>query len=158
MACRLARQQSPLVQPCAGGLFCCLVLFESSFLAGGFLALLAAAGRVSPRRATYLFVARQKARGKNVPYIQRPPLPRKAGQWRQPAATTNGGVRQNSLRAKALHSNSCRKSVHEVWLSCGSQTTAVCCVRRRWMKGGGGQQPNSRNIQRPARAVLINLS
>ena len=30
-----------------------------------------------------------------MPYIQRPPLPRKAGQWRQPALTTNTGVRRN---------------------------------------------------------------
>ena len=137
MACRLARQQSPLVQPCAGGLFCCLVLFESSFLAGGFLALLAAAGRVSPRRATYLFVARQKARGKNVPYIQRPRKLREANLSGQPAATTITGVRHNSLRAKAFRSDRCRKSEHEVWLSCGSQTAGVCCDRRRWLKGWG---------------------
>ena len=70
-----------------------------------------------------------------MPYIQRPPLPRKAGQWRQPALTTNDDVRRNSLRAKALRSNSCRKSEHEVWLSCGSQTAAVCCDRRHWLKG-----------------------
>ena len=70
-----------------------------------------------------------------MPYIQRPPLPRKAGQWRQPALTTNSGVRHNSLRAEALHSNRCRKSEHEVWLSFGSQTAGIGCDRRRWMKG-----------------------
>ena len=73
-----------------------------------------------------------------MPYIQRPPLPRKAGQWRQPALTTNTGVRHNSLRAEALHSNSYRESEHEVWLSCGSQTAAVYSDRRRWLKGWGG--------------------
>ena len=55
----------------------------------------------------------------------------------QPALTANAGVRHNSLRAKALHSNRCRKSEHEVWLSCGSQTAGVCCDRRRWLKGWG---------------------
>ena len=57
--------------------------------------LLAAAGRVSPRQATSFLAARQERRQRNVPYIQRPPLPRKAGQWRQPALTTNTGVRRN---------------------------------------------------------------
>ena len=114
--------------------------------------MLAVAGRVSPRQATYLFVARQKARGKNVPYIQRPRLPRVAGQSGQPAATANTGVRQNSLRAKALRSNSCRKSEHEVWLSCGSQTAGIGGGRRRWLKGVGqptanSQQPTANSLQ-----------
>ena len=91
-----------------------------------------------------------------MPYIQRPRKLRGANLSRQPALEANGGVRHNLLRAKALRSNRCRKSEHEVWLSCGSQTAAVCSDRRRWLKGvGDSQQPtaNSRNIQRPARAA-----
>ena len=78
---------------------------EGSFFNWRWWVLLVAAGRVSPRRATYLFAARQKARGKNVPYIQRPQKLRFANLSGQPAATTNAGVRHNSLRAKALRSN-----------------------------------------------------
>ena len=70
-----------------------------------------------------------------MPYSQRPRKLRCANLSGQPALTTNDDVRQNSLRAKALRSNSCRKSDHEVWLSFGSQTAAVCCDRRRWLKG-----------------------
>ena len=66
----------------------------------------------------------------------------------RPALTANGGVRRNSVRARALHSNSRRKSVHEVWLSCGSQTAAVCCDRRRWLKGWGGRSWTA-NSQQP---------
>ena len=80
-----------------------------------------------------------------------PPLPREAGQWRQPALGANAGVRRNSLRAKALRSSSHRKSEHEVWLSCGSQTAGVysersCrhCPARR-VNGG-----NLRSEQTPA--------
>ncbi|MFG5780101.1 hypothetical protein ACFIQF_23860, partial [Comamonas sp. J-3] len=86
-----------------------------------------------------------------MPYIHRPRKLRVANLSGQPAATTNTGVRQNSFRAKALHSNSCRKSVHEVWLLYGSQTAGVCCVRRRWLKGGNilnSQQPTA-NSQQP---------
>ena len=43
----------------------------------------------------------------------------------------------DAVRAKALRSNSYRESEHEVWLSFGSQTAAVCCDRRRWLKGVG---------------------
>ena len=81
-----------------------------------------------------------------MPYIQRPRLPREAGQSGQPALTTNTGVRHNSLRAKALHSNSRRKSEHEVWLSCGSQTAGIGCDRRRWLKGVGRNILNSQYL------------
>ena len=119
-----------------------------------FVVLLAAAGRVSPRRATYLFAARQKARGKNVPCSQRPRKLRCAKLSGQPALTTNIGVRRNSLRAKALRSNRRRKSVDEVWLSCGSQTADVCCERRRWLKGVGvANILNSRTAEQPARTA-----
>ena len=100
--------------------------------------MLAAAGRVSPRRATYLFVARQKARGKNVPYIQRPRKLRVANLSGQPALEANDGVQPNSLRAKALRSNSVCKSEHEVWLLFGSQTAGVYSDRRHWLKGWAG--------------------
>ena len=114
--------------------------------------LLAAAGRVSPRQATSFLAARQERRQRNVPYIQRPRQPREAGQSGQPAATTNAGVRPNSLRARALRSDSVRKSEHEVWLLCGSQTAGVCCVRRRWLKGVGRDILNS---QQPARIAPL---
>ena len=71
-----------------------------------------------------------------TPYIQRPRKLRFANFSGQPALEANAGVRWNSLRARALRSNSHRKSVHEVWLSCGSQTAGVYSDRRRWMKGG----------------------
>ena len=100
------------------------------------LAMLAAAGRVSPRRATSLF-AQPKREAKNLPYSQRPRKLRFANLSGQPAVATNTGVRRNSLRAKALRSNSRRKSVYEVWLSCGSQTAGIGSDRRRWLKGGG---------------------
>ena len=70
-----------------------------------------------------------------MPYIQRPRPPREAGQSGQPALEANGGAHTNSLRAKALRSNSVCESEHEVWLSCGSQTAGVYSERRRWMKG-----------------------
>ena len=124
-----------------------------AFLAGR-SALRADAG-YSPRQATYLFAARQKARGKNVPYIQRPRKLRVANLSGQPALEANAGVRWNSLRARALRSNSHRKSEHEVWLSCGSQTAAVYSERRRWLKGVGqptAKQPNSQTAdQRQAK-------
>ena len=82
-----------------------------------------------------------------MPYIQRPRKLRAANLSRQPALEANGGAHTNSLRAKALRSNSVCESEHEVWLSCGSQTAAVYSDRRRWLKGW-------RNSQRPARAVL----
>ncbi len=139
-------------------LFYCLRCLAGSFSNWRWWVLHAAAGRVSPRQATYLFAARpecrpQKARGKNVPCIQRPRKIRYAKLSGQPAATTNAGVRWNSLRAKALRSNSHRKSEHEVWLLFGSQTAGVCCVRRRWLKGEGrsilnSQQPTA-NSQQP---------
>ena len=118
-------------------------------VASALLAMLAAVGRVSPRQATSLF-AQPKREAKNLPHIQRPRPPRVAGQSGQPAITANTGVRQNSLRAKALRSNSCRKSEHEVWLSCGSQTASICCDRRRWLKGveGHPEQPTA-NSQQP---------
>lgn len=72
-----------------------------------------------------------------MPCSQRPRKLRVANLSGRPALTTNIGVRRNSLRAKALRSNRRRKSVYEVWLSCGSQTADVCCDRRRWLKGGG---------------------
>ena len=87
-----------------------------------------------------------------MPYIQRPRQPREAGQSGQPAATTNAGLRPNSLRARALRSDSVRKSEHEVWLLCGSQTAGVCCVRRRWLKGVGRDILNS---QQPARIAPL---
>ena len=105
-------------------------------VASAWLALPAAAGRVSPRQATSLF-AQPKREAKNLPCSQRPRKLRVANLSGQAAATANAGVRQNSLRAKALRSNSCRKSEHEVWLLCGSQTAGICCDRRRWLKGGG---------------------
>ena len=114
---------------------CGLLFLSGCFSNGPCSALLAAAGRVSPRRATDFLAARQESQQRNVPYIQRPRKLRGANLSGQPALTTNTGVRQNSLRAKALRSNSCRKSEHEVWLSCGSQTAAVCCDRWRWLKG-----------------------
>ena len=132
---------------------CCLLQLAGTFAlcadAGGLVFLLAllvlfvTAGRVSPRRATYLFAARpecrpQKARGKNVPYSHRPRKLRFANLSGQPALTTNIGVRRNSLRAKALRSNRRRKSVDEVWLSFGSQTASICSDRRRWLEGWGG--------------------
>ncbi len=98
----------------------------------------------SPRRATYLFAARQKARGKNVPCSQRPQKLRFAKLLGQPAVGANTGVRHNSLRAEALHSNRCRKSEHEVWLSFGSQTVGIGCDRRRWLKGVERDILNSR--------------
>ncbi len=111
--------------------------------------MLAAAGRDSPRRATSFLAARQERRQRNVPCSQRPRPPRVAGQSGQPALGANAGVRWNSLRAKALRSSSHRKSVHEVWLSCGSQTAGVYSERRRWLKGVG------KNSQQLARVVLI---
>ena len=96
------------------------------------------------------FLGAQKGEPKMRPYIQRPRKLRAANLSGQPALKANDGVRQNSLRAKALRSNSWRKSVHEVWLSFGSQTAAVYSDRRRWLKGGAA---NIRNIQRPARAA-----
>ena len=110
--------------------------------------LLAAAGRDSPRRATDFLAARQESQQRNVPYIQRPRKLRFANLSGKPAVATNTGVRRNSLRAKALRSNSRRKSVDEVWLSCGSQTAGIGCDRRRWMKGW-------RNSQQPARVVPV---
>ena len=121
-------------------LACWMAGSQVVFLTGVAGLLHAVAGRDSPRQATYLFVARpecrpQKARGKNVPCSQRPQKLRFAKLLGQPAVGANTGVRHNSLRAEALHSNRCRKSEHEVWLSFGSQTAAVCCDRRRWLKG-----------------------
>ena len=57
-----------------------------------------------------------------------------------------GGVHTISFRARALHSNNRRKSVHEVWLSYGSQTAAICCDRRRWLKGVGRNILNSQYL------------
>ena len=134
------------------GFSCC---FTTCFLTGVSWFLHAAAGRVSPRRATSFLAARQERRQRSVPCSQRPRKLRCANLSGQPAATTNTGVRQNSLRAKALRSNSCRKSEHEVWLSCGSQTAGICGGRRRWLKGGGilnsrtAEQPNSRTAEQP---------
>ena len=140
---------------------CCLSLCDGLFLSLALVALHAAAGRVSPRRATYLFAARpecrpQKARGKNVPCSQRPRKLRCANLSGQPAVGANAGVRRNSLRAKALRSNRRRKSVHEVWLSFGSQTASIYCDRRRWLKGVG-EKPNSQQptAEQPARAASV---
>ena len=151
----------------AEGLSACLRgrLVAGQFFNWRWWGLHAAAGRVSPRRATYLFVARQKARGKNVPYIQRPRKLRVANLSGQPALGVNAGAQTNSLRAKALRSNSVCESEHEVWLSFGSQTAGVCSERRRWLKGVGehpgqptansqqptanSQQPNSRTAEQP---------
>ena len=85
-----------------------------------------------------------------TPCSQRPPLPREAGQWRQPALGANAGAQTNSLRAKALRSNSVCESEHEVWLSYGSQTAGVNSDRRRWLEGVEGSK-------QPARVVPIFL-
>ena len=92
-----------------------------------------------------------------MPYIQRPQKLRVANLLGQPAVGANAGVRRNSLRAKALRSNRRRKSEHEVWLSCGSQTTSICFDRRRWLKGGGQHpgQPNSLRELRSLTAALV---
>ena len=106
--------------------------------------LLAAAGRDSPRRATSFLAARQERRQRNVPCSQRPRKLRVANLSGQPAVAANTCVRHNSLRAEALHSNRCRKSEHEVWLSFGSQTAGIGCDRRRWLKGVERDILNSR--------------
>ena len=121
----------------------CWRLLAGVWCGGGMASIVSSAARSalcadagsSPRRATSFLAARQERRQRNVPCSQRPQKLRFANLSGQPAVAANTGVRHNSLRAEALHSNRCRKSEHEVWLSCGSQTTAVCCVRRRWKKG-----------------------
>ena len=105
--------------------------------------MLAAAGRDSPRRATSFLAARQERRQRNVPCSQRPRKLRVANLSGQPAVAANTCVRHNSLRAEALHSNRCRKSEHEVWLSFGSQTAGIYSDRRRWLKGVGRPTANS---------------
>ena len=109
------------------------------------------------RRLTFLLHVRcagpEESQQRNVPYIQRPQKLRGANLSGQPALEANTGVQTNSLRAKALRSNSVCKSEHEVWLSCGSQTAGVYSDRRRWLKGWWAanilnsrtaEQPNSR--------------
>ena len=126
----------------------------SIVFSAGRSALCADAGS-SPRRATSFLAARQERRQRNVPCSQRPRKFRFANLSGQPALATNTGVRHNSLRAEALHSNRCRKSEHEVWLSCGSQTAGIGCDRRRWLKGGPTSwtagQPTTCGIRRSSK-------
>ena len=92
------------------------------------------------------FLGAQKGEPKMRPYIQRPRKLRVANLSRQPAPEANAGAQTNSLRAKALRSNSVCESEHEVWLSCGSQTAGIGCDRRRWLKGVGRNILNSQYL------------
>ena len=112
-----------------------------------FSALRADAG-CSPRRATYFRVARQESRQRSVPCRQRPCASFHYAPGNLRCSVM--GCAAELLSRCALQSNSCRKSVHEVWSLYGDQTQPMPCAPRRWQKGGG--QPN---FQQPAGIVLF---
>ena len=95
-------------------------------------------GRESPGvRVTFFRVAERKSPKKGRPYCARP-----FAALRATCDARTEGAPQNSLRADALRSNNCGKSVHEVRVSFGTRTHPLPCASRRSQKGTKNGHPH----------------
>ena len=90
----------------------------------------AAAGTRPGGRVPFFRVAERKSPKKGRPYCARP-----FAALRATCDARTEGAPQNSLRADALRSNNCGKSVHEVRVSFGTRTHPLPCASRHAQKG-----------------------
>ena len=88
-------------------------------------------------RVPFFRVAERKEPKKGRPYCARP-----FAALRATCDARTEGAPQNSLRADALRSNNCGKSVHEVRVSFGTRTHPLPCASRHAQKGPPNGHPH----------------